>query len=199
MSSDNKMIMGLRERKKAKTMTAIQMHAMRLFREQGYKATTVEQIADAAEISPSTFFRYFATKEDVVITDNYDPLLITAFENQPPHLSPLQAIRGAMISEVAGTPEDELEMARERNQLIMMVPELRAAMLNNLTQMMQLIAEMVAKRIGSKPDDIAVRTFAGAIIGVNISVMLYCADHPDANFATVLDAALTKLEDGLPL
>ncbi|GGH31670.1 acyl-CoA-like ligand-binding transcription factor [Paenibacillus segetis] len=199
MSSDDKQIIGLRERKKAKTMAAIQMHAMRLFREQGYKATTVEQIADAAEISPSTFFRYFSTKEDVVISDNYDPLLVRAFENQPAHLSPLQAIRGAMISEVADTPKEELAMARERNQLIMMVPELRAAMLNNLTQMMQLIAEMVAGRIGREPDDIGVRTFAGSIIGVNISVMIYCADHPEADFATVLDEALAKLENGLPL
>src|SRR5262249_44921406 len=78
----------LRERKKAKTRAAIQQHALRLFREQGYAATTVEQIAAAAEISPSTFFRYFPTKEDVVLYDDLDPLLIAAFDAQPPELSP---------------------------------------------------------------------------------------------------------------
>jgi transcriptional regulator GlxA family with amidase domain len=53
---------GLRERKKTKTRAAIREHALRLFREQGYEATTVEQIAEAAEVSHSTFFRYFPTK-----------------------------------------------------------------------------------------------------------------------------------------
>jgi AcrR family transcriptional regulator len=199
MSSDNKRSIGLRERKKAKTMATVQMHALRLFHELGYNATTVEQIAEAAEISPSTFFRYFSTKEDVVITDNYDPLLIAAFEDQPSNLSPLQAVRNAMISGMADMSADELETMRERNQLIMTVPELRAATLNNLTQTMQLLMEMVAKRVGRKPDDLAVRTFAGAIVGVNISVMFYYAENPGADFAKLMDEALAKLEEGLPL
>ncbi|WP_446030838.1 acyl-CoA-like ligand-binding transcription factor [Paenibacillus tyrfis] len=199
VSPDDKRTMGLRERKKAKTMAVVQMHALRLFRELGYNATTVEQIAEAAEISPSTFFRYFPTKEDVLLRDNYDPVLVDAFEAQPSHLSPLQAVRGAMVSAIADMSADELATMRERNELIMTVPELRAASLNSLTQTMQLIAELAAKRTGREPDDAAVRTFAGAIIGVNISVMLYYAEHPDADFAVLLDEALSKLEAGLLL
>ena len=87
---------GLRERKKAKTRAAIREHALRLFREQGYGGTTVEQIAEAAEVSPATFYRYFPTKEDVVLQDDLDVLTFGSFEAQPAELSPLAAVRAAM-------------------------------------------------------------------------------------------------------
>ena len=87
---------GLRERKKARTRAAIREHALRLFREQGYQATTVEQIAAAAEVSPSTFFRYFPTKEDVVLRDDMDTRMVEAFVRQPLDLSPIAAARAAM-------------------------------------------------------------------------------------------------------
>jgi AcrR family transcriptional regulator len=74
----------LRERKKVKTRAAIQQHALRLVREQRYEATTVEQIADAAEVSPSTFFRYFPTKKAVALYDDPDPLfMLRSRRNRP--------------------------------------------------------------------------------------------------------------------
>src|SRR5712671_5331893 len=74
---------GLRERKKLKTKEAIQREALRLIEAQGYAETTIEQIAAAAEISPSTFFNYFPTKEDVVLYDAYDPVAIRMFMERP--------------------------------------------------------------------------------------------------------------------
>ena len=87
--------LGLRERKKIKTRQAIRREAFRLIDENGYAATTVEQIADAADVSPSTFFRYFPSKESLLLADDLDPLILAAFDAQPPDLSPTQAIRRA--------------------------------------------------------------------------------------------------------
>ena len=135
---------GLRERKKAKTRAGIRKEAMRLFREHGYGETTVEQIAEAAEVSPSTFFRYFPTKEDVVLQDEYDDLIVEAFRAQPPEMTPLQAMRAA-ISQVIGnlSPRERAE-EDERLQLSREVPELRAARLDELIRTMRLVAESSA-------------------------------------------------------
>src|SRR5579863_5498894 len=86
----------LRERKKAKTRSTIQEHSLRLFRERGYDETTVDDIAAAAEVSPSTFFRYFPTKEDVVLYDDLDPILFDAYAAQPADLSAVAAMRSVM-------------------------------------------------------------------------------------------------------
>lgn len=191
--------LGLRERKKAKTRAAIQQHALRLFQEHGYDATTVEQIAEAVEISPSTFFRYFPTKEDVVLYDDLDPLLFAAFEAQAPELSPIQAMRGAMHAVFTRLPAEEMAQQWERGQLILKVPELRMRMLDQLADAVQLTAEMIARRTGRRADDLAVRAFAGAMLGALMSVILASAEDPQADYLALMDASLAYLENGLPL
>src|SRR6266852_284805 len=121
---------GLRERKKARTRASIREHALRLFREQGYHKTTVEQIAAAAEVSPSTFFRYFPTKEDVVLQDDMDTRLVEAFANQPPDLAPIPAIRAALREAWRSFTPEEWELIREGGRLSMQVPEIRARTMN---------------------------------------------------------------------
>jgi AcrR family transcriptional regulator len=188
---------GLRERKKAKTRAAIQQHALRLFHEQGYDATTVEQIADAADVSHTTFFRYFPTKEDVVLSDDYDPLIIEAFHAQPPDMDPIPALRAALRAVFQGIPVAELAEFRERQTLALAVPQLRAAALNQLSQTMQLIAEAVARRAGRDPEDLAVRALAGAVLGVLIAVQFHWAKHPEVDVFASIDEALAQLEAGL--
>ncbi|HEV8650646.1 MAG TPA: TetR family transcriptional regulator [Actinomycetes bacterium] len=200
LSEDDRPAVGLRERKKAKTRAAIQQHALRLFREQGYQATTVEQIAEAAEVSPSTFFRYFPTKEDVVLYDALDPALLEAFRAQPAELSPIQALRGAMQAVFAELPPEEVGVQRERDALIRSVPELRARMVDEFARNLQLIAEVVAERVGRAADEPAVRTLAGAVIGVGISAWYTAGDHATTeDYLALMDAGLVHLEAGLPL
>lgn len=192
-------MIGLRERKKAKTRAAIQRHALRLFREQGYEATTVEQIAEVAEVSPSTFFRYFPTKEDVVLYDAIDPLFIAAFEAQPAELSPIQAMRGALHRVFATLPVEEMDQQWERGRLMLAVPELRMRMLDQLAEAVQLTAELLAKRVGRRADDFAARTYAGAVAGAVMSALLTGIDDPAADLVALMDASLAYLEAGLPL
>jgi AcrR family transcriptional regulator len=198
-SPSSKAPCGLRERKKARTRDAIQAHALRLFRERGYTATTVEQIAQAAEISPSTFFRYFPSKEDVVFKDEFDPMIIESFLAQPAGMTAIQAFRAAVRTVFGSISDDELVAARERHALIWDVPELRAAALENMGESMRMIAELAARRAGRSPDDFAVRTFAGAVFGVVMAANDLWARKPESDRPADIDAALALLEDGLPL
>ena len=198
-SEGDRPVIGLRERKKAKTRAAIQRHALRLFREQGYEATTVEQIAAAAEVSPSTFFRYFPTKEDVVLYDAIDPLFITAFEAQPAELSPIQAMRGALQRVFASLPAEELDRQWERGRFILAVPELRMRMLDQLVEAVQVTAELLAKRVGRRADDFVMRTYAGAVVGAVMSALLTGINDPAADLVALMDASLAYVEAGLPL
>lgn len=199
LSQTEPSLIGWRERKKAKTRAAIQRHALRLFREQGYAATTVEQIAQAAEVSPATFFRYFPTKEDVILQDDFDPMLIAAFKAQPTDLSPIRAMRGAMRAVFAALPAEAMMQMRDRVALVRVVPELRAKVLDEFTRTIAVIAEVVAQRVGRGADDLAVRTFAGALLGVAMSTMLPALEDPAADYGELLDAAMAYLEAGLPL
>ncbi len=199
MSQDERPVLGLRERKKAKTRAAIQQHALRLFREQGYEATTVEQIAEAAEVSPSTYFRYFPTKEDVVLWDDLDPLLITAFEAQPSDLTPIQALRVAIRQVFVDLSAGEMEQQWERSRLILGVPELRMRMLDQFAGIIEVIAGLVAVRAGRSPDDFAVRTFSGAVIGALFATLFAAGGEPNAQLLAQMDECLALVEAGLPL
>jgi AcrR family transcriptional regulator len=191
--------MGLRERKKSRTRSEIQSQSLRLFREQGYEATTVEQITAAAEVSETTFYRYFPNKRDLVLTDELDPRIVEAIRAQPPELNAVQALRAALRSVLTALPPERREEARERTALVISVDELRASMLDQVAGAMHLIAAAVAERTGRSIDDSAVRTLAGAVVGATMAVTFATVDDPTADFATMIDESLAHLEAGLAL
>ncbi len=195
---------GLRERKKARTRASIREHALRLFREQTYQGTTVEQIAAAAEVSPSTFFRYFPTKEDIVLRDDMDTRMIEALERQPADLGPLTAVRAALREVFTSYTQADLDLLGETTALTMTVPEIRARAMNEFARSISAISEALARRAGRPAHDLAVRTTAGAIIGVVMSITMPWEDW-SSDRRTIedmferIDQALALLEAGLPL
>ena len=100
---------GLRERKKLATREALHEAALRLFAERGYRATTVADIADAANVSERTFFRYFRSKEDVALQDlgRLLPRLEQAIRERPSSEPPLRALLNAFLglAESAEAPQ----------------------------------------------------------------------------------------------
>lgn len=190
---------GLREQKKARTRAGIQAAALHLIERHGYHATTVEQIAERAEVSPSTFFRYFPTKEDVVLHDRYDPLLMAEFRSQPAELTPVQALRRTLRTVLGALPEDERARERQRTMLILSVPELRARSLDQLAGTLRPFTEALAERTGRASDDPAVRALTGAVMGVLMVAMLSMTEDPSTDFIDAMDAALAHLEAGLPI
>jgi AcrR family transcriptional regulator len=197
-------LQGLRERKKARTRASLREHALRLVRQQGYTATTVEQIAAAAEVSPSTFFRYFPTKEDVILQDDLDTRLVEAFERQPAGMSVVAAIRGATREAITSYTEADLALILQTTELTRTVPEIRARAIDEFARSIHVMAGAIAKRFGRLEDDLAVRTVAGAVIGVMMAITLpvWEAKATDWSLLDALgqfDEALALLETGLPM
>jgi AcrR family transcriptional regulator len=190
---------GRRERKKAGTRAAIQREALRLFREQGYEATTMSQIAEAADVSASTLFRYFATKEELVRWDEYDPMLVEVVRAQPARLSPIAALRSGLRQMLGELSAEDQALLRQRVRLMAEIPLLRAVGADPLSGPAQLLAEMLAERASRRPDELPVRVAVGAILGAGVALMLAAAQDPAADMVEMLDAALGQLEAGLKL
>lgn len=190
---------GLRERKKAKTRQRIQDEALRLFAAQGYDATTIEQIADAAEISPSTFFRYYPTKEDTVVQDRWDALFTAIFTDHSDPRQPLEIVRDTVRSAIAATTPADLQQARERTLLVMSVPALRARSLEFNRMMLETITRNLADKLGRDRHDPDVLVFGGALAGTMVAVMLAWADQDMdiARLSELLENAFDHLAAGI--
>jgi AcrR family transcriptional regulator len=192
---------GLRERKKQQTREAIVRSALALFDERGFDATTIADIAAAADIAPRTFFGYFPSKEAVVFHDFEE--VFGAFEGRVlqrrPDETAFDAMRAWIVGHLAACDPGADEDVRRR-RLIRETPALRAYDRQNLARFETLLAEAVAGDLGTAPDALRPRLVSAAAIAA-IEALVGFDDRDDAPTAdeavAVLDEVVVFLRGGL--
>ena len=191
---------GRRERKKEQTREALVASAFRLVAERGFDHVTVEQIADDCDISPRTFFRYFASKEDVLFADGDADRqrMVDAVAAQPPGLGAFAAMEGAVRSIVEEFDIDREAMLRRRD-IVAANPSLRARAIERYHGWeSSLIDELRAPGRDGTQDELAVRlAVAATISALRVAVGLWIEDPSTGSLEDLLAAALTRLRTGL--
>jgi len=195
---------GLRERKKARTYNEIQRVALNLFTTRGYASTTMEEIAAAADVSPSTVFRYFPSKTDLIVTDAWDALVEQAFVRQPRDLTFAQAFKAAMTEAFAGIEESDLVIFETRRRLMAEVPEVRAAMLESIIGAAGQIERLIVNREGgatAETADVAAQAhvLASAFVGIIAVEALTNPDSFSPGGWGVITTSLERLAGGFTL
>lgn len=200
MTTPETSAMSLRERKKRKVRQTIRQEAFRLFAEQGYQATTVDQIAAAAEVSPSTFFRYFTTKEAVILSDEYDPVLAEALARRPKGEPVITAVRHALTDSLLQVLQADRDELITRIRLTFTDPDIRARAMDEQLRNQDAAAEALAEHVGRPADDLEVKCAAAAIIAVSMTVLRHWVDGGGtADLAELYDRQLEVLATGLRL
>lgn len=179
----------LRERKKRQTRLAIRREAFRLFERQGFANTTIDQIAEAADVSPRTFYRYFCVKEALLMSDDHSAPIIAAFADAPAEMSAVCAYRHAVEKVFGNLSSDEHDDAVTGQRLLYQVPEARGLIYSEYVRLIDSIAEILKDRLDDDADDLQRRVTAGAIVGVLIAM-----SHDNPLPQESLSKALTILD-----
>jgi AcrR family transcriptional regulator len=158
-------VAGLRERKKERVRSEIQREALRLFAEHGFEQTTVEQIADAAGVSPATFYRYFTSKEDSVVTDGFDPIFIQSLLERPADEPLIDSVRIVLTDVLAKYLERDRDLLMARMKLTKATPVLQVAFFAEQERSLELFTALIARHVRRPADDMDVRIACGALAG----------------------------------
>jgi AcrR family transcriptional regulator len=191
---------GLRERKKAKTRAELTEAALRQFTERGFDETTVEDIVGACDVSPRTFFRYFDSKEDVVI-GFYDDLgaeLVELLAGRPPDEAPFAATRAAFES-FADIYQERRNRVCAVSQLAYETPPIRARLLDKHARWENGLARELARRMQTDPEtDPRPRLIAAvSLAAFSTAVRGWVADGGRGELSPLVSANLRAVENGL--
>jgi AcrR family transcriptional regulator len=195
--------MGHRERKKEQTRRTIEDAALRLFAERGFSATTISDIAAAADIAPRTFFSYFPSKEDVVFAhfDEYAASLQRHLDERESGETTFDALRAWTADLIDATEPEERERDAIRKQLTCDNEGLEAYERHLMSRFETVIAASVAKDLGDEPDDLRPRLVAAAALAALTSIgASEPKDHtspPSPEELAVLDEAFAFLQGGI--
>src|SRR5689334_10275622 len=154
--------LGLRERKKRRTRETIVSVATRLFSEQGFEATTTAQIADAAEVSPSTFFTYFPTKADVVFS-LFDAVIVSADRRvlgRPDGELATDAIVAWVADELPEVEAPYVDLLHATDRLVSEDPDLQAQWRLRAALFEDVLAAAFARDLEEPADGVRARVLA---------------------------------------
>jgi AcrR family transcriptional regulator len=191
---------GLRERRKAQTRQEIAAAAVDLFERQGFEATTVEQIATAAGVSPRTFFRYFESKVDILLpgTTHDRPDLEARFAARPADESPIEAVHLLLREELQQVLAEDPLSARQY-RLMLSTPALRPLALQHFHEHMEEMARVFADRLGMPADALRPQIMAAAVSGSIWAVLDHWTAHGGAidELLPLFDEAFVVLRESL--
>jgi AcrR family transcriptional regulator len=187
---------GLRERKKQQTKERLIGAALRLFRDRGYEGATVESIAEEAEVSVTTFFRYFDSKEDVFLEGHRAIIdrVEAAIRERSSGVSVIAALRQTIVEILQDQPELEIRDEPQHKDLDA-VPELRERIREHEEQIRAAIADAYAEQLGVPVDDMRPRLLAGAVLSaIDSARSAWLEDRTDVSLGVYLVKALDVVE-----
>ncbi|MDX8152979.1 TetR/AcrR family transcriptional regulator [Patulibacter brassicae] len=187
-----------RERKREQTRRALTLAALRLFREQGFEATTVEEIAAASDFHRATFFRVFESKEDVLLGDIVERLedMRATFRAASPAEDPWAIARRVLTAEATSFEDSDDELDPLRVRLLTTDPVLQPRFTAMTLAWERAVAELFAASAGVDPDtDVTSQVLATAMIGVVRTAML-TASPSGKSARQILEEGFDLLEAG---
>jgi AcrR family transcriptional regulator len=151
-NSDTAPALGRRERKRLETRNGLAAIALELFAERGFDGVTVNDIADRADVDPSTFFRHFGSKEAVIFSEfgDWTGRLGDAVRSQPADLPLLETLR-VSVKELAAMLMVNVDNERRRAELIESSPSVRAQGLAVREALIDEVTLAIAERMGVDP------------------------------------------------